>query len=85
MSLEVNSQPVVAGATYLMCKLKLKLTFNTLYTNAGMQSRCGKNHLRCYTRNGESHYKFFALVVVYALGPTSEVLSLGLHSARFSI
>ena len=27
------------------------------------------------TRSGESHYKFFALVVVYSLGLTSEVLS----------
>ena len=30
---------------------------------------------RVATRSGESHYKFFALVVVYALGLTSEVLS----------
>ena len=47
-------------------------TFNTLQMRG-----CKVDVVTTYvaTRSGESHYKFFALVVVYALGLTSEVLS----------
>ena len=49
-----------------------------LSTHNALQMRgCKVDVVTTYvaTRSGESHYKFFALVVVYALGLTSEVLS----------